>query len=280
MPVYKPSELRNFLNLIGASPKKSLSQNFLIDGNIIKKIVTTAKVMPGDVVLEIGSGPGALTEELLNAGAIVVAVERDHVLAKGLERLQTVDGRLNVFCEDILQFPFHEILPKFLKDGQKVKIIANLPYHVTTPILTHFIDKNDLFSSFIVMVQEEVGRRFTAKPGSKEYGSITVFLNFYSSPNYGFSVSRHCFYPPPKVESAIVILDLKTPPPISNVINFFKLTRQAFEHRRKMLRASLKELYPSERVTNALCALNLNPLARPEDLSLNEFLSLYKFLEA
>lgn len=273
MSIYKPSELHLFLNELGISPKKGLSQNFLIDGNILRKIVKLANVQPDDVVLEIGSGPGSLTQVLLEAKANVIAVEKDTILSKALERLQTAHNSLQIYCKDILDFPLEEKLPK----DKKIKVIANLPYNVTTPILTYLISKRHLFSSFTVMVQEEVARRFTAVPGSKEYGSITVFLNFFTNPKYGFSVSRRCFFPAPRVDSAVVHLDVKEGPLLNeDETGFFKMTRHAFEHRRKMLRSSLKEMYPN--ISIALETARLNPLARPEDLSVVDFFKLFQAL--
>ncbi len=279
MPIYKPSELRLFLDQLGIAPKKGLSQNFLIDGNIIRKIVAAADVQPGDVVLEIGPGPGSLTQALLEAGADIIAVEMDEVLARELERLQTEPKQLTVFCEDIMKFPLQETLKKKLKPGQKAKVIANLPYHLTTPILALLGPFHDMIASLTVMVQEEVGRRMTAKAGTPEYGSLTVFLEFYAKLKYAFTVSRNCFYPIPKVDSAIIVLELR-PPPLQGEqeVEFFKITRTSFGHRRKMLRASLKDLYEPAVITKALEELGLNPLARPEDLTLNEFLKLHKQL--
>lgn len=274
MPIYKPTELLDFLRSIGTNPKKGLSQNFLIDGNIIRKIVATAQVQPGDVVLEIGPGPGSLTEALLNAGAHVIAVEKDAILAEALHRLKKDSNKLDVFCMDIMEFPMQQ-----LPHDKKIKVIANLPYHLTTPIIANLVKQQSLFSTLTLMVQDEVAHRFTAKFGTSEYSSYTVFLNYYSTPRYAFKVSRNCFYPPPKVESAIVSLELHTPPKVSNEERFFNLTRTSFEHRRKMLRASLKELYPSEAVTGALNNLNLNPLARPEELSLQNFIDLFEILD-
>jgi len=277
MPIYKPSELHQFLNELGLNPKKGLSQNFLIDGNIIRKIASTATAARGDVVLEIGPGPGSLTEELLRQGAHVIAVEKDAVLAKALERLREEGRQLDVYSEDIMKFPVREVLTEKAQ-GKKVKLVANLPYHLTTPIIAALVPMNDLFSSLVVMVQDEVARRFTAVPGTSEYSSFTVFLNFYCKPKYAFQVSKNCFYPIPNVQSAIVVLELKDPPKVSNVDRFFELTRTAFEHRRKMLRGSLKELYESAKVTEALEKLGLNPLARPEELSLDQFLKLFEEL--
>lgn len=276
MAIYKPTELLDFLKGLGINPKKALSQNFLIDGNIIRKIVSSAKVTADDIVLEVGPGPGSLTEALLETGAHVIAVEKDKILAEALERLKVRSSRLDVYCDDILAFPIEEICSKF--PGKKLKVIANLPYNITTPIIAKLIPLNHLFSSLTLMVQDEVARRFTGKPGTPEYSSFTIFLSFFSKPSYSFQVSRNCFYPVPRVESAIVTLDLKEPPKVSNEENFFKLTRKSFEQRRKMLRASLKELYAPEAVTKALTDLGLNPLARPETLSLEQFIELFEKL--
>lgn len=279
MPIYKPTELRNFLNELGIAPKKGLSQNFLIDGNIVRKIVAAANVTPGDVVLEVGPGPGSLTQALLEAGATVLAVEMDQVLAKALERLQTPENQLHIFCQDILEFSFQKSLKPFLKEGQKAKVIANLPYHLTSPILALLIPHHPFFSSLTVMVQEEVGRRYTALPDTTEYSSFTIFLEFYSDPVYAFTVSRQCFYPVPKVDSAVVTLNLKAPPLDETAAeSFFQLTRTSFKQRRKMMRASLKHLYAPDVITAALESIGKSPLARPETLSLDDFLRLHQLL--
>lgn len=276
--IFKPSELHAFLNELGIAPKKGLSQNFLTDGNIIRKIVKAADVQSNDIVFEIGPGPGALTYALLETGAQVFAVEKDEVLAKALMRLNPPDKRLIVFCDDVLNFPLEDTFRRLLPKGQKAKVIANLPYHLTTPILTELVVQHDLFSVLVLMVQDEVAKRFTASPGNKEYGSITLFLNYHAHPSYAFGVSSHCFYPKPKVESAVVKLELHPPPYVENEEAFFHMTRTAFQHRRKMLRAALKSIYQSERVTQALTHIGHNPQARPEDLSLNDWILLYQHL--
>lgn len=277
MPLYQPSELRQFLDEQGFSPRKGLSQNFLIDGNILKKILAASDVQPGDLVLEIGPGPGALTEQLVAAGAHVVAVEMDHGFARVLPRLD-VDGLLETFCDDIMKFPVDATIQARLKPGKQAKLIANLPYHLTTPILADFVVKDE-FSLITVMVQDEVARRLTAKAKTSDYGSLTVFLSFYADISYEFRVSRHCFFPQPKVDSAVVTLRPKKPPlPADQAEIFFKMTRTAFEHRRKMLRSSLSDLYAPQAVENALTACGLDVRSRPEELSLDEFLLLFSRL--
>lgn len=278
MPIYKPSELHAFLQQIGAHPLKQLSQNFLIDQNILKKTVRAAEVQPGDLVLEIGPGPGSLTEQLLAGGARVVAVEKDQRLAHALQRLRNADRQLDVYSEDIMEFPFQEALGKHLKPGEKAKLVANLPYHLTTPLLALCIPLHALFSSIVVMVQEEVARRFTAQPKTSEYSSFTLFLNYYSHPKYGFKVSRSCFYPSPSVDSAVVQFALKPPPSVSDEKAFFETTRAAFTQRRKMLRASLKLRYPAQLIEQALSQSGLDPCSRPEELSLMQFMQFFELI--
>lgn len=280
MPIYKPSELIPFLSELGITPRKGLSQNFLIDGNVIRKIATVSEVQSDDLVLEIGPGPGSLTQALLETGARVIAVEKDVPLANALERLQTPSHQLTIYAQDILTFSAEKEIKPLLKTDQKAKVIANLPYHLTTPILSQFIPQRDLFSTMTLMVQDEVARRLTAEPGSREYSSFTIFLAFYTVPQYAFTVSHNCFYPVPKVNSAVVHLRLREPPLKGDeAVSFFQLTRTAFEHRRKMMRVSLKELYPSQKIEEALEAIGKNPLARPETLSLEEFLRLHAHLK-
>jgi 16S rRNA (adenine1518-N6/adenine1519-N6)-dimethyltransferase len=270
--VIRPSELRNFLEEWGIDPKKGLSQNFLIDRNVLGKICVAAEVVSGDHILEIGPGPGALTEALLERGAHVVAIEKDRDFAKALERLKP-RGNLTVIEGDILEFS----LASLLNSGTTWKVVANLPYHITTPILVKLVPLFKEISSLTVMVQKEVAKRFAAEKNTSEYGSITLFLEFYSTISYCFTVEPTCFYPQPKVQSAVVRCDLKPPPDVASEA-FFKLTRTAFQKRRKMLRASLKELYPSTQVEEALIGIGLSKEARPEMLSLRDFLRLFEQL--
>jgi 16S rRNA (adenine1518-N6/adenine1519-N6)-dimethyltransferase len=251
-------ELLPFLRSLGVKPKKSLSQNFLVDGNIVRKIIAEALIEKGDCVLEIGPGPGALTEALIESGAIVYAVEKDAVFADALKRFEDV----HLFAQDIRDFDLSFI-------PLKTKVVSNLPYHLTAPILTLLIPRYDLFSTITVMVQEEVARRIIAKPKTKEYGSLTLFLNFYSEPHFAFKVSRHCFYPEPKVDSAVVTLILKKPPPVDSKA-FFSFVHAAFQHRRKMIKTTL-----GPKIGELLSELKVDPKSRPEDLSLDLFLKLF-----
>jgi len=272
--IYKPSELRAFLLARGIRPKKGLSQNFLIDGNIIQKIIKSAKVEPSDLVIEIGPGPGALTQALLDAGAEVIAIEKDRSLAADLARLQTEDNRLNIQCEDALCFPLADIL-----QGRPAKVVANLPYQITTPLLTTLLPLYPAITSLTVMVQKEFAARLKAKPHSEDYSSITLFFEFYATLSSHFLVSPSCFYPQPSVYSSVVHCSLHAPPlPAQKIEPFFQLTRTAFQQRRKMLKVSCKELFNSTLLEEALGQLNLPIKARPEELSLSQFLDLFALL--
>lgn len=254
MGLYKPSELKAFLEEIGAAPKKQLSQNFLIDGNIVRKIIALADVKERDTVLEIGPGPGVLTEALLAIGAHVITVEKDRKFAQALQRFQTPDQRLTVYEEDVLSWEIS--VPK------NTKLIGNLPYNIATPILTRFLLRRDLFQSITIMVQKEVADRMIAKAGTNAYGSLSVFVQFYSDPIKGFTVEPTCFYPVPKVKSSVIQFLLKEPPDVDQD-RFFAMTRKAFQQRRKMLRSSLK--------LQGLKKLDV----RPEELSLADFIVLF-----
>lgn len=279
MKITSPTELQRFLNEHGLAAKKSASQNFLIDGNIVRKILMEAQITENDIVLEIGPGPGALTEALLETGCEVIAIEMDEKLAPLLKRFPGSD-KLSIISADFLEFPLQEHMEKILTSGKKAKVVANLPYHITTPILTKLIPLHRLFSDLIIMVQKEVADRFVAQKGTKDYSSFTIFLQFFSQVSYGFTVEPSCFHPRPSIQSAVVHLKLRPPPQIANPDSFFIMLRTAFGQRRKMMRASLKKLFPSALVENSLKQMEKDPLLRPEQLSLDEFIQLYEILSS
>lgn len=256
--------LHQFLQELGASPKKSLSQNFLIDANVVKKIVTSADIKEGDTILEIGAGPGALTEALLATGCRVIAIEKDDKFAQELRRFES----LEVFHGDVRDFPFENI--------KSAKVVANLPYHLTAPIIGLLFDHFERFSTVTIMVQEEVARRIVAQAGTSDFSGFSLFVNFYSKPSYCFSVSNRCFFPVPKVQSAVVTLEIKKNLPEVDKEGFFKVVKTAFQQKRKMLRGSLKSLFLSSKVENALKEIGKIGTERPEDLTLSQWLALYE----
>lgn len=266
MPIYKPSEIHQ----LGIRAKKRLSQNFLIDQNILEKFCAAADIKAGDQVLEIGSGPGALTEKLLEKGAQVLAIEKDPLLA---EKLKQVEGeKLQIHCEDALTFSLENI-------SHGTKIVANLPFNISTPLIVRFIRKFPMIISLTVMVQREVGLRMTAEKNSPLYNSFTLFLKAYSKPHYCFTVKPSSLFPSPSVQSCVIHMPLHPFPFSYPEESFFTLIRTSFGKRRKMLRASLRELYPQERVGDVLKKIGLNSTARPQELSLDDFSKLFKELE-
>ena len=260
------SELLSFLEEIGASPRKSLSQNFLIDKNIILKLIALAQIKPDDKVLEIGSGPGAITEELLAAGAHVLAVEMDRLFSAHLKP----HPNLQVHSGDILKFPFESLKPG------PWKVVSNLPFHITAPTFAKLFDHIDLFDSFTLIVQKEVVDRIRAKPRSKQYGSLTIFLNFYTEIEATFPISASCFYPKPSVDSTAIRLLPRAIKPTIAPEHFFPIVHKAFQQRRKMLSSSLKSL--STNIPLYLESMGLPAKARPEELSLDEWIQFIEKL--
>lgn len=274
MKISSPKVLRSFLETYDLKPRKGHSQNFLIDGNIVSKIIGEAAVKEEDLIIEIGPGPGALTEMLLETGCKVLAVEKDEKLASLLNRLND-RGQLEVHSHDFLDFPIEDALKKKLLPGQKGKVVANLPYHITTPILVKLSPLSDLISDCIVMVQKEVAERFIAKPGSKDYSSFTIFLSVFTETTYCFTIEPSCFYPKPSVQSAVVHLRLKKAPEV-NLDLFFTIVHTAFQQRRKKLTTSLKNFKIEPYLTTMELPLDI----RPEKLSVEHFLSLTRLIEA
>ena len=232
----------------------------MVDPNIVTKILQLADVQPGDTVLEIGPGPGALTAALLDRGARVYAIEMDTIFARELERFQ--NGKLTVLESDFLKFPLDQLPPN-------MKIVANLPYHITTPILEKIFANS--FSSITIMVQKEVADRMAAPAGSKTFGSLSLFVQFYSQFHSSFIVPSTCFYPQPKIDSTVIRLDHRTPPQV-NPEFFFSLVHKAFQQRRKMLTSTLG--FDKEQIRALLTSLEIRPDARPEILPLEKWVSL------
>ncbi|HAZ15406.1 MAG: ribosomal RNA small subunit methyltransferase A [Chlamydiae bacterium GWC2_50_10] len=268
--MFRPRELHSHLLNLGAFPKKRLSQNFLIDGNILQKIVHTAKIEKGDCILEIGPGPGALTEALLKRGARVLAVEKDPLFVPSL---QNRFPQACIMQGDFLKLSFSDL---FQEKTSPWKVVANLPYHLTTPILVRLLSLFPEVDTLTLMVQKEVGERLVAAPKTKAYSRLTLFTHFYSEPKFCFSVSPGSFYPKPSVSSCVMHLTLKSPPKVSSEKGLFEMIGKAFQQRRKMLRTSLKTLFSTVRVERALHALCLPETARPEELSLREFIALFE----
>lgn len=282
MPVYRPSELKALLQQLGTAPKKGLSQNFMIDGNVVRKMAACAAVTAGDLIVEIGPGPGALTECLLDCGAHVVAIERDALFAAALRRLSdSSPGHLDVYSTDILTFPLDAELTRHLGgSGRRAKVVANLPYHLTSPILGLLLPRFHLIESVHIMVQDEVARRLTASPKTSNYSALTVFTQLYGTARYLFGVSRHCFMPAPEVDSAVVGITLQPPPSDLDATAFLAFVHCAFGQRRKTIKSALHPTWPRPQVLDALASRSLPIATRAEELPLSELIALYRLLSA
>jgi 16S rRNA (adenine1518-N6/adenine1519-N6)-dimethyltransferase len=276
MPLYRPQELQAFLQQTGTRPLKALSQNFLVDGNILNKIIDLSGVEKGDLVIEVGPGPGVLTEALVEKGCRVIAIEKDRAFANHLDRFEGVE----VFHEDALKVDFQALIERYQIKGEKAKFLSNLPYHLTTPILTRVFPLHELIESVTVMVQDEFADRMIAAAGSDHFSHLTLLTQFYSEAKKAFKVSRRSFYPVPKIDSAVMHLSLHQPPlEGEHQILFFEMTRHCFQHRRKMFLPLLKEHGISQEVLEALAAhFQIDLRARIELFSLDQLLSFYRFI--
>ncbi len=268
------TNLLSFLDDLGVRAKKSLSQNFLIDQNITRKIAESASLRRDDLLIEIGPGPGGLTEELLKHCDKIICIELDRTFAKALSRF---GDKVEVFEADILEFDLLTLLKERLKKGCRAKIVSNLPYHITTPILAKLLPYGAFIETVTVMVQKEVAVRFVAKPNTKDYSSISLFLSYYSTAKYLFQVTRNCFHPKPNVDSAIVQFHLPEKGHDLNEETFFKMTRRAFGQKRKMLRGSLKELYPT--IEEHLLKIGKSITSRPQEFALADMIALHNSIQ-
>lgn len=274
--LYSPNKIKETLDKYGFKFSKSLGQNFLIDGNIVRKIVSEANITKDDYVLEIGPGMGTLTEELAINAKKVVAVELDKKLLPILDETLEPYDNVEIVYGDILKIDVNNLIEEKLGGGP-VKVVANLPYYVTTPIIGKLIEDNLNLDSIIVMVQKEVAERMSAKPGSKSYGSLSIFVNFYCEPKIVVKVPNTVFMPQPKIDSAVIKLDIKNDLPDIDREKFFSVVKAAFSKRRKTILNALSTYgfnVEKEIIKEALESSGIKPEERAENISVEEFIKL------
>tara|TARA_R100000900_G_scaffold1439_2_gene3267 strand:- start:219582 stop:220376 length:795 start_codon:yes stop_codon:yes gene_type:complete len=254
-------------------PRKRFGQNFLSDRNIVAKIIQALGAGPQDHVIEIGPGQGVLTGELLASAASVNAIEIDRDLVSMLQQKFAVMESFTIHESDVLKTDFNTLLSA----QNPVRIIGNLPYNISTPLLFHLLAYLHGIKDMLFMLQLEVVDRLVASPGTKNYGRLSIMLQYFCQIEKLFTVPPGAFSPPPKVHSAIVRLIPKTSDQLvlQNPVTLEKLVRQAFSHRRKTLRNNLKGLLSDEE----LSALNIDPGLRPENLSLEDYVRISTHLE-
>lgn len=246
--------------------KKSLGQNFLIDTSIVDRIIKSVDVKDNEKILEVGPGIGYLTKELKSFNSDLTCFEIDLDTKKYLDKL--VDDKTKVIYKDFMQVDLNEYYNK----DDKIHVIANIPYYITTPIIEKIIDSKLNILDMTLMVQKEVADRLSSKPKSSEYGYITVYLNYYFEVNKLFNVDKSCFNPAPKVDSAIIQLKKKDKIKVNEEV-FFKLIKDSFKLKRKNLRNNLKE-YDLDKIETILSNHGLSLTARAEELSLDVFIDI------
>ena len=275
------SVTRAILERHGFTFKKSFGQNFLTDTNILQKIVDTAEIDKNVNVIEIGPGIGALTEFLAESAAEVMAFEIDDRLVPILaDTLRDFDN-VTVVNQDILKVNLAQYIAEFKNPDLPIKVVANLPYYITTPILMHLIESGIPFSEFVVMMQREVADRISAQPNTKAYGSLSIAVQYYMTAKVAFIVPRTVFVPAPNVDSAILKMVRREQPAVEvqDEKFFFKVSKASFVHRRKTLWNNLtshfgKSEETKAKLTAALEQADLSPSVRGEALTLADFARL------
>ncbi|CAM8922576.1 unnamed protein product [Rhodiola kirilowii] len=277
------------LNSRSRVPRKSLGQHYMLSGLINEQLVSTAGVKEGDVVLEIGPGTGSLTNVLIEAGALVLAIEKDpHMAALVRERFSS--DELQVLEEDFTKCNFRSHLESLLErqnsvsgHSQLAKAVANIPFNISTDVVKQLLPMGDIFSEVVLLLQDEAALRLVEAASSRntEYRPINIFVNYYSDPEYKFQVPRANFFPQPNVDAAVVKFKLKRAsecPSVSSTKSFFSLVNSAFNGKRKMPRRSLQHLCSSLEVEEALSSAGLPTTSRPEELTMDDFVKLHNLL--
>ncbi len=270
------SELREY----GLSPKKRLGQHFLVDPNILHKVIQTAGVGKEDVVLEVGPGLGGMTLALAREAKKVIAVEIDSKLATMLKDKVADHRNIEIMESDILEVDFKHLSEA---EGHPINVVANLPYQISTPLLFRFIESKEAFSTFTLMLQKEVAERMVAPPGKKEYGPLSIFVQLFLDISIRFFIKPSAFFPPPKVDSAVVHMVWKKKPMIEKKDEewFKRVVKACFGYRRKTLINALRhsELSLPESVRLRMEKIGIDPRRRPETLTIEEFANLAEVLK-
>lgn len=260
---------KEILNKNNFSFKKKFGQNFLLDNNILNNIVNLGELDKQTLVIEVGVGAAALTKKLCEKAGFVIGYEVDTTLKEPLNEILQEEQNVKIIFDDFLKRDVNEDIKELQYDN--IVVIANLPYYITTPIITRFIEQKVDVSKIIVMVQNEVADRFSAKVGSKNYNSLTIFLNYYFNIKKAFVVSRNVFYPKPNVDSAVVMFERKNDKIyISNEEYFFRLVKDSFVQKRKTLKNNLKN-YDLEKINEILLKNGKDISVRAENISIEEF---------
>ncbi len=274
--LYKPNDLLNFLSKNSIKLKKTLSQNFLIDKNILDKIIKISNISKDETILEIGPGIGNITFEMVKKAKKVIAIEKDSCFAKILKDQKIKN--LKVFNTDFLSFDLN-----FLKTyDKKIKVVSAIPYHLTHLIITKLLKHHFLLSKIILIVQKQLAQKISSKKDNKLSGYFSILVNFYAKVKILANISNSCFFPKPKIDSSIIELSIKDnldlSQKISNPEKFLNFVKLAFSQRRKKLISTIQSIASKKNLIKILNDLNIDENTRAENLSLDNFLALYKKL--
>lgn len=252
--------------------KKSLGQNFLKDNNVVQRIVDSAKIDKDTLVIEIGPGQGAISRLIVPRSKYSILYEIDNRLEWFLRRMLRDNSNYKIIMNDFLSEDINEELENY--DYKKLFVVANLPYYITTPIICKLIDDKIFPDKVVIMIQKEVAMRLTANVGSRDYGSLTVMLNYYYDIKKLFDVSRNCFFPKPKVDSSVICMQIKKNRlKVRDMFTFKRLVRDSFKYKRKNLRNNLKD-YNLEKVYKILSKFDMDLSVRAEAVSLEIFVEI------
>jgi 16S rRNA (adenine1518-N6/adenine1519-N6)-dimethyltransferase len=274
---------KEIIKLYGIKPRKKLGQSFLLDENIIRNIAAVANISSEDIVVEMGAGIGVLTEKIAQRARKVIAVELDRDLAGLLKEKLGQYNNIEIHCSDILKFDFQSIAQRH---NSKVKVVGNVPYNISSPVIFHLLSYRAVITDFTLMLQKEVVERLVSLPDNKTYGVPSVLLQMYAEVEKIFDVPATCFYPRPKVESAVIRGDFRERPLVflEDEEFFSRLVKAAFAQRRKMLMNNLKKAKLLEGLSGAdlkeaLDAAGIDGKRRAETLAISEFGHLSNILK-
>ncbi|GAA3632949.1 16S rRNA (adenine(1518)-N(6)/adenine(1519)-N(6)) -dimethyltransferase RsmA [Lactobacillus hamsteri] len=289
IPIGSAVRTQAIVNRYFVKAKKNLGQNFLIDQNAILGIVSAADIHADDQVIEIGPGIGSLTEQLLLAGAKVFAYEVDSSLPEILKNElpakigdADLDDRFKLLLKDVLKADFQKDIGDFFDFSKPIKVVANLPYYITTPIIFALADSDLKFASLTLMMQKEVAERLEAKPGSKAYGPLTIAVQTRMNVELALQVNHESFMPRPKVDSSVIVLTpLVDKYDIDDYKHFNHVIKMCFSQRRKTLNNNLKTLVPDKNDReNLIKSLGVDVRVRPEDLTISQFIDIARAIPA
>jgi len=282
MNLTNPETIKKIMNGLGISFNKALGQNFLIDQSVLDCTIESSGIDETYGVIEVGPGIGTLTVELSKHAGKVVAIELDRSIAEYLKKAFVAYDNVEIVQGDALKTDLKKIIDEYMP-GRPVVVIANLPYYITTPLIMRFLEEDLPFESITVLIQKEVAERIVSKAGKKEYGAISVAVQYYSTPEIMKLVPPDSFMPPPKVTSAVIKMDIKnhTKPAVEDEKNLFKVVHAAFGQRRKTLVNALSSVFTASKddIANIVKDITGNEKIRGEQLDLGQFIQISEKLK-